>query len=151
MQKITAQLKKLQIGPRKVRLVADLIRGRKVQDAKNILKVLNKASAKPMLKLLESAIANAKHNHEMEAETLRVQAITVNEGPVMRRFMPRAHGSASPILKRSCHIYLELGAINNFKKDGKKVEAKIEKEEKKEAKKAVKAAPKKPAVKKAKK
>lgn len=148
MQKITAQLKKLQIGPRKVRLVADLIRGRKVQDAKNILKVLNKVSAKPMLKLLESAIANAKHNHEMEAEILRVQTITVNEGPVMRRFMPRAHGSASPILKRSCHIYLELGAINTFKKDGKKVEAK---EEKKEAKKAVKATLKKPAVKKAKK
>lgn len=108
MQKVTAKLNRLQIGPRKVRLVADLIRGKKVLEAERILKVVNKASALPVLKLLQSAVANAKHNYNLSAEKLIVSTITVNEGPVMRRFTPRAHGSASPILKRSSHIFLEL-------------------------------------------
>jgi large subunit ribosomal protein L22 len=130
MQEVTAKLKFLRIGPRKIRLIADLIRGRKAEKAVNTLSLLNKRAAKPVLKLLKSAIANAKHNHNLPLESLRVAKITVDGGPVLKRWMPKAHGRATPVRERTSHINLVL--------TGEVVEAK--KEEKAEKKKVVKKA-----------
>ncbi len=96
------------MGPRKVRLVADLIRGRKATTAVSTLSVLNKKAARPLLKLLNSAIANAKHNAELPLEVLRVAKITVDGGPVLKRWMPKAHGRATPVRERTSHILLTL-------------------------------------------
>ncbi len=81
MQEVTAKLNYLRMSPRKVRLVADLMRGRKVSTAINALSVLNKRPALPLLKLLRSAIANAEHNFSMTASTPRISSIMVNQGP----------------------------------------------------------------------
>jgi large subunit ribosomal protein L22 len=108
MQEVKASLKYLRMSPRKVRLVADLMRGRKVKTAKNALSVLNKRAALPLLKLLNSAVANAGHNFSVDENTLKVQAITVNQGPSLKRFMPKAHGRATPVREPTCHINLIL-------------------------------------------
>jgi len=94
--------------PRKVRLVTDLIKGKKVTDALQTLMFLPKRAALPIQKLLESAIANAKHTTSAQESTLVVKNIQVNEGVVLRRSMPRARGSASQILKRSSQVIVEL-------------------------------------------
>jgi large subunit ribosomal protein L22 len=107
-QLVTAQLRFLRMGPRKVRLVADLIRGHKVTRAIDMLSLLNKLAAKPVLKLLNSAVANAKHNYSMNVEGLRVATITVDGGPALKRWMPKAHGRATPVRERTSHIKLVL-------------------------------------------
>lgn len=112
-REVRAQLNYLRIGPRKVRLVADLMRGRKVATAINTLSVLNKLAAKPLLKLLKSAIANAKNNFSLSENTLRIKTITVDGGPVLKRWMPRAHGRATPIRERTSHIKLVLVSSDN--------------------------------------
>ncbi len=117
-QEVTANLRFLRIGPRKVRLVADAIRGRKATFAIDVLEMMNKRAAKPMIKLLKSAIANAKHNHNLEVETLRVKSVMVDGGPVLKRWMPRAHGRATPVRERTSHINLVLSEI--VKKDKQK-------------------------------
>jgi large subunit ribosomal protein L22 len=94
--------------PRKVRLVTDLIKGKKVQDALHTLTFLPKRAALPIQKLLSSAVANAKNTTGVAKESLVVKNIQVNEGMVLRRSMPRARGSASQILKRSSTVTLEL-------------------------------------------
>ena len=131
-KKITAKLSYLRMGPRKVRLVADLVKGKKLEKALDILAVTNKVPAKPMLKLLRSASANAKHNFGLEASVLRVKSILVDGGPILKRYMPRAHGSASPIRKRTCHVNVELEEIKAPVKEAKakKAEAKTEKSKK---------------------
>lgn len=116
---ITAKLSNLRISPRKVRLVAGLIRGKKVSDAKNQLVFLTKRSAEPILKLLNSAIANAKHNAKLNEENLTVSEIFVNGGPVLKRYMPRAFGRASTILKRTSHITIVLEEKEEKAKDNK--------------------------------
>lgn len=108
IQEVRAQLNFLRIGPRKVRLVADLIRGRRVARALTTLMILNKKPAKPLLKLLKSAVANAKHNFSIPEETLKVASITVDGGPVLKRWMPKAHGRATPIRERTSHISIVL-------------------------------------------
>lgn len=110
-REVTAKLKFLRIGPRKVRLVADLIRGRRALKAVDTLTLLNKRASKPVLKLLKSALANAKHNFQIEADRLCVKSIMVDGGPVLKRSMPKAHGSASPIRERTSHISLVLGEM----------------------------------------
>lgn len=109
MTEVTAQLKYLRIAPRKVRLVADCIRSKTVQRAAEELSFLQKRSAAPILKLLRSAVANAKNNFRLPEEGLYVKKIVVNEGPRLKRFRPRAFGRASQILKRTSHISLTLG------------------------------------------
>ncbi|UUX32865.1 50S ribosomal protein L22 [Fundicoccus culcitae] len=96
--------KTVRIAPRKVRLVADLIRGKQIGEAISILKFTPNASAPVIEKVLMSAIANAEHNYDLDVESLYVSEVYVNEGPTMKRFRPRAKGSASPILKRTSHI-----------------------------------------------
>ncbi len=111
MQEVKAKLSYLRQGPRKVRLVTDLIRGRKVSTALNSLALLNKRSALPILKLLNSAIANARHNFSLAPENLRVAKITVDGGPVLKRWMPKAHGRATPVRERTSHIQLVLTEV----------------------------------------
>lgn len=103
-----AQLNSLRMSPQKVRLVVDLIRGMHVQDASAQLQFSRKAAAKPLYTLLQSAIANAVHNHRMDTTTLVISSIFVNEGAVLKRWMPRAQGRATPLRKRSSHITLVL-------------------------------------------
>ena len=92
------------ISPQKARLVADQIRGKSVDQALETLTFSNKKSAELIKKVLESAIANAEHNEGADIDDLRVAKIFVDEGPTMKRIMPRAKGRADRILKRSSHI-----------------------------------------------
>ncbi len=126
---VKAKLNNLRISPRKVRLVAGLIRGKNVTQAQHQLTFLAKRSADPMLKLLNSAIANAKNNAKLSEENLFISTIFVDGGPVLKRHMPRAFGRAFAIKKRTSHITLIL----TEKKPEKKEEV-SEKSEKKEAK-----------------
>jgi len=108
MKEATAKLNYLRIAPRKVRLVADLVRGMKVGKAVAILTNVRKNAADPMLKLLKSAMANAKNNLEMDEAKLYISALIVNEGPTLKRWRPRAFGRAYGINKRTSHIKITL-------------------------------------------
>lgn len=110
----TAKLNYLRIAPRKARLVANLIKGRSANEAEAQLALNPKKAAEAVLKLLRSAIANSKQK-EMKAENLFVKEIRVDQGPSLKRFMPRAQGRATTILKRSSHISLILGEAENPK------------------------------------
>lgn len=104
MQQAKATASTVRIAPRKVRLVVDLIRGKKIGEALAILQHTPKAASPVVEKLLKSAIANAEHNYEMNIEELVVSEAFVNEGATMKRFRPRAQGRASAINKRTSHI-----------------------------------------------
>ena len=99
-----ATAKTVRTSPRKARLVIDLIRGKSVADAISILKFTPNKSAGIIKKVLMSAVANAENNFDLDVESLVVSEAFVNEGPTMKRFRPRAKGSASPINKRTSHI-----------------------------------------------
>ncbi len=118
---VIAKLNRLQIAPRKVRLVAGLIRRMKVSEAETQLKFLNKAAARPVLKLLQSAMANAEHNHKLDSNTLWISHITVDGGKVLKRWRPRAYGRAGAIRKRTSHITLKLSDGPRPEKKTKKV------------------------------
>ena len=105
-----AQLTNYSQAPRKVRLVADLIRGKSVDAARQALTFLPKKSSPVMLKLLNSAVSNAVQNSGADVETLFVKAIAVNKGQVMRRFMPKARGRAARYAKIFSIVTLELGS-----------------------------------------
>jgi large subunit ribosomal protein L22 len=106
---VQAKLRFLRGSPRKVRLVADLIRGKGVQDAVNILHFTNKHAAKDIEKLLKSAIANAENRDEpMDVDRLFVKEVFVDPGPSMKRFRPAPMGRAYRILKRQSHITIKL-------------------------------------------
>lgn len=105
-----ALLKNYNQSPRKVRLVADLIRGKSIPAARQALTYLPKKSSPAMLKLLNSAVSNAVQNNGAEIDTLFVKAIAVNKGQVMRRFMPKARGRAARYAKTFSIVTLELGA-----------------------------------------
>jgi len=113
------------MAPRKVRLLADLIKGQTVAEAIIQLEQNKREAARPVLKLLQSAIANARHNHELKEEGLMIKNITVDGGPILYRSMPRAMGRATPIRKRTSHIVLVLeGEAAVDKKAVKKEEKK---------------------------
>ncbi|MDR3215442.1 MAG: 50S ribosomal protein L22 [Bacilli bacterium] len=101
--------KNLRIAPRKVRLVADLVRGKSAVEAMVILANTNKAASPLVDKVLKSAVANAINNHMMDEETLFVKEIMINEGPTLKRFRPKAKGIAAPVLKRTSHISIVIG------------------------------------------
>jgi large subunit ribosomal protein L22 len=92
------------IAPRKARQVIDMIRGKKVGDAQTILKFTPRFAAEIISKVLNSAIANAENNHKMNRDNLYVSEAYVDQGPTMKRFMPRAQGRASAIHKKTSHI-----------------------------------------------
>jgi large subunit ribosomal protein L22 len=100
----TAKLRQARITPQKARLVADQIRGLPVDKAINLLAFSNKKAAALIKKVLESAIANAEHNDGADVDELKVKTIMVDEGPIMKRFMPRARGRANQIFKRTSHV-----------------------------------------------
>ena len=113
MATVSAKLSDLRISPRKVRLVADLIRGKKVEDARTILQFTVKRSADPIVKLLNSAAANAENLARQKGERIDpdgwvVSSIQVNEGRTLYRFQPAPRGRAGRIRKRSSHIELHL-------------------------------------------
>ena len=105
---IKAYLNYLRISPRKVRIVSKLIKGKNIKEAKSILKNTAKRSAPQIFKLLNSAVANAKHNFQIDSDSLFVKNILVNKGPTLKRRLPRARGMATPINKRSSHIAIIL-------------------------------------------
>lgn len=109
MQEVRAHLRYLRMAPRKVRLVITAIRGLRVDVAERGLLFSKRHAARPVLKLLRSAIANAEHNHKLKRENLFVAEITANDGPTLRRYRPRAFGSAAMIRKRSSHVTIVLG------------------------------------------
>jgi large subunit ribosomal protein L22 len=94
----------VRIAPRKARLVADLIRGKNVGDALMILDFVPRKGARLLAKTLKAVIANAEHQQRVDVDRLFVRHITIDGGPTMKRFLPRAHGRATPIRKRSSHI-----------------------------------------------
>ncbi len=103
-----AILKNYRQSPRKVRLIADLVRGKKVNEALASLRFVDKRASEPFAKVIKSAVANAgQQGHE--ADTLFIKAVQVNKAPTFKRFIPRARGSASRINKRNSHISVELG------------------------------------------
>jgi large subunit ribosomal protein L22 len=106
----TARLRYLTASPQKVRLVADLIRGRAVEDAVTTLKLTNKHAARPLEKLLKSAVANAENREDgTGVDQLYVKEIFVDCGPSMKRIRPRAQGRAFRILRRQSHVTIKLG------------------------------------------
>ncbi len=105
---VIAKLNSLRMSPRKVRLVAGLIRRMRVNDAETQLQFLNKAASEPVLKLLRSAKANAEHNFKLDADSLWISHITVDGGKTLKRWRPRAYGRAGAIHKKTSHITLKL-------------------------------------------
>lgn len=104
-----ARARAIRIAPRKVRLVVDTVRGKSVSQALSILAFTRKKAAHPVQKLLKSAVANAAENHGVnDVDILVIDSITVDEGPTLKRFTPRARGRATPIRKRTSHIHILL-------------------------------------------
>ena len=100
--------KYLRISPRKVRLNADLIRGKRVEDAINLLSHTPKAGAKVVSRVVQSALANARQDKSIDVDTLFVKTIFVNQGPTLKRFRPKPMGRAGRIRKRTCHVTVVL-------------------------------------------
>ena len=115
MEQQTAKLNYLRIAPRKVRSVGDLIKGLSVNDAEAQLLVQTRRPAKAILKLLRSAVANARNNKRMNVEHLFVESIRVDGGPMLKRMLPRARGSASEIQKKMSNVTLVLGVNPKLK------------------------------------
>ena len=105
---VRAQAKYVRSSARKARLVCDHIRGKSVTEARAILALTPRAVAEDWEKLLNSAVANAEHNHDLVGEDLRIASITADEGPTLKRFRPRAMGRASRIRKRTSHLTITL-------------------------------------------
>ena len=104
-----AVLKFVRLSPKKARFVADLVRGKKVDEAVNILKFSTNRAARIIKKVLDSAIANAENNQGADVDELKVTTILVDDGPRMKRIRPRAKGRADRILKRTSHITIIVG------------------------------------------
>ena len=105
---VRARARYVRTAPRKARLVMDHIRNKDVEQARAILAYAPRAAATDVLKLLDSAVANAEHNHELGPDELRVRRAYVDEGPTIKRYRPRALGRATPINKRTSHMTIEL-------------------------------------------
>jgi ribosomal protein L22 len=105
---VSAQAKYVRTSARKARLVCDHIRGKDVQQARAILAFTPRGVARDWSKLLESAVANAEHNHELVGEELRIYSVVADEGPTLKRFRPRAMGRATRIRKRTSHLTITL-------------------------------------------
>ncbi len=108
---VKAKLQDLRISPRKTRLVVDVIRGLKIEDAFNQLNFINKKVTLALKNLLDSALANALNNFSLEKDNLFIKEIRVDEGRTLKRWMPRARGRATPLRKRTSHVTLILGEL----------------------------------------
>jgi large subunit ribosomal protein L22 len=108
---VRAEAKWVRISPRKARLVAEHIRGRSVPEARSVLAFTSREAARELDKVLRSAVANAESQHQLSGDRLYVSAAYVDEGPVMKRWRPRARGRVASIKKRTCHITVKLAEI----------------------------------------
>jgi len=104
----TAKARHVRISPRKVRLVMDMVRGKPVEEALQVLGLVRKSASPVIAKVIRSAMANAENNHDMSTDGLIVARAFVDEGPTLKRFMPRAMGRATMIRKRTSHITVVL-------------------------------------------
>jgi ribosomal protein L22 len=105
---VRASARYVRIAPRKARLIADQVRGLHIEKARALLQFSPRGAAQDIHKLLDSAAANAENNHDLIADEMRVASITVDEGPTLKRYRPRAQGRATPIHKRTSHIAVAL-------------------------------------------
>ena len=110
---VRASARFVRIAPRKARLVADQVRGLHIEKARALLQFSPRGAARDIQKLIDSAAANAENNHDLDAEEMRVATITVDEGPTLKRFRPRAQGRATPIHKRTSHIAVALTPVED--------------------------------------
>ncbi|OGF23787.1 50S ribosomal protein L22 [Candidatus Falkowbacteria bacterium RIFCSPLOWO2_12_FULL_45_13] len=108
---VKAKIKFIRMSPTKMRLVANLIKKLPAAKALDQLQFINKLAARPVAKLIKSAMANAEHNFELAKDNLFIKEITVGDGPTLKRWLPRAHGRATPIRKRTSHVNLVLAEI----------------------------------------
>ena len=114
---VKASVKYLNISPRKVRVVVDVLRGMEADKALSQLEFMKKGAARPVKKLLDSAIANAEHNFSLDRKTLKIATIKVDGGPALKRFRPKGFGRAAPIAKRTSHVTVELEGKQMSEKD----------------------------------
>jgi ribosomal protein L22 len=105
---VRASSRYVRVAPRKARLIADQVRGMHIEQARALLEFSPRGAAEDIRKLIDSAAANAENNHDLIGDEMRISEITVDEGPTLRRFRPRALGRASRINKRTCHIAVAL-------------------------------------------
>ena len=105
---VKASARYVRVAPRKARLIADQVRGMHIESARALLQFSPRGAAHPIHKLIDSAAANAENNHDLIGDEMRIASITVDEGPTLRRFRPRAMGRATPINKRTSHIRVAL-------------------------------------------
>jgi ribosomal protein L22 len=105
---VRASSRYVRVAPRKARLIADQVRGMHIEQARALLEFSPRGAAEDIRKLIDSAAANAENNHDLIADEMRISEITVDEGPTLRRYRPRALGRASRINKRTCHIAVAL-------------------------------------------
>ena len=110
---VKAKARYVRIAPRKARLIADQVRGMHIEQARALLEFSPRGAAHPIQKLINSAAANAENNHDLIGDEMRVASITVDEGPTLRRFRPRAMGRATPINKRTSHIAVALTPVED--------------------------------------
>jgi large subunit ribosomal protein L22 len=123
-QEVRAVAKWVRMSPRKARLVIDHIRGRSVPEARTVLAFTPRAAAREIEKVLSSAVANAEANHNLDGDELIVSAAYVDEGPVMKRWRPRARGRAARIRKPTCHITVKLTPVERAPETAPKAEPK---------------------------
>ncbi|MGH8916463.1 MAG: 50S ribosomal protein L22 [Acidimicrobiia bacterium] len=110
--KVRAQAKYVRQSPYKVRRVLDLVRGLPVQEAEDLLRLTQRGATEPVTKVLRSAVANAEHNHALDADDLVVAEAYADEGPTLKRYRPRARGRATRIRKRTSHITIVVSDLN---------------------------------------
>ena len=110
---VKAKARYVRIAPRKARLIADQVRGMHIEKARALLQFSPRSAARDIAKLIDSAAANAENNHELVADDMKILEITVDEGPTLRRFRPRAMGRATPINKRTSHIAVALTPVED--------------------------------------
>jgi len=110
---VRASAKYVRVAPRKARLVADQVRGLHIEKARALLEFSPRGAARDIQKLINSAAANAENNHDLVGDEMKIASITVDEGPTLRRFRPRALGRATPINKRTSHIAVALTPVED--------------------------------------
>jgi large subunit ribosomal protein L22 len=110
---VCAHLKNVRMSDQKARLVADLVRGKAIHQALDILSFSSKKAAREIKAVVESAVANAEHNHGVDLDDLKISRITVNQAASFKRFRARAKGRGNRITKRGCHISVWLSAVSN--------------------------------------
>jgi large subunit ribosomal protein L22 len=110
---VRASARYVRIAPRKARLIADQVRGLHIEKARALLQFSPRGAAEDIHKLIDSAAANAENNHDLIGDEMKVSSITVDEGPTLKRYRPRAQGRATPIHKRTSHIAVALTPVED--------------------------------------